>query len=86
LVSTLIGVHAEHRRPGGQVLDDRGIEVAELGVPIGVLAALGDLRVGLQAEPLGAQHPGHRPVRHPMPAGGQRISQVARRLRRPHQR
>ena len=37
--------------PGGEVLADRGVEVAELGVPVGVLAALDDLGVGLQAEP-----------------------------------
>jgi hypothetical protein len=68
------------------VLDDRGVEVAELGVPVDVLAALGDLGVGLQAEPLRAQHPRDRPVRHPMPAAGQRVGQVTGRLRRPHQR
>ena len=50
------------------MLDDARVEVAELGVPVDVLAALGDLGVGLQAEPLRAQHPRHRPVRHPMPA------------------
>src|SRR6185369_16444297 len=50
------------------------------GAPVDVLAALGDLGVGLQAEPLGAQHPRDRPVRHPMPAAGQRVGQVAGRL------
>ena len=47
----LLGVHRYHRRPGAEVLDDLGGEVAELGVPVGVLAALGDLGVALQAEP-----------------------------------
>ena len=68
------------------MVDDLGVEVAELGVPVGVLATLGDLGVGLQAEPLRAQHPGHRPVGHRMPAGGERVGEVAGRLRRPHQR
>jgi methylmalonyl-CoA mutase cobalamin-binding domain/chain len=81
-----LGVHADHRRPDGEVLDDLVVEVAELGVPVDVLAALGDLGVGLQAEPQPAKHPRHRPVRHPMPAGGQRLGQVAGRLGRPHQR
>jgi hypothetical protein len=31
------------------VLDDSGVEVAELGVPVDVLATLGDLSVGPQA-------------------------------------
>jgi hypothetical protein len=45
----LLGVHADHRRPDRQVLDDSSVEVAELGVPVDVLATLGDLSVGLQA-------------------------------------
>jgi len=45
----LLGVHADHRRPDRQVFDDSGVEVAELGVPVDVLATFGDLSVGLQA-------------------------------------
>jgi hypothetical protein len=45
----LLGVHADHWRPDRQVLDDSSVEVAELGVPVDVLATLGDLSVGLQA-------------------------------------
>ena len=45
----LLGVHADHRRPDRQVLDDSSVEVAELGVPVDVLATLGDLSVGPQA-------------------------------------
>ena len=72
--------------PGGQVLGDLGIEIAELSVPVDMLTALGDLGGGLQAKPLRPQHPRHRPVRDPMPVGSQRISQILRRLGRPHQR
>jgi hypothetical protein len=35
----LIGVHADHRLPGGQVDLHLLVEVAELGVPVGVLGA-----------------------------------------------
>jgi len=45
-----LGVHADHRLAGREGLADGGIDVPELGVPVGVLAALSGLGVGLQAE------------------------------------
>src|SRR6202034_3479959 len=42
-----LGVHADHRLPGAAVLFRPGGDVAELGVPVGVLAALGRPGVGL---------------------------------------
>ena len=48
----LLGVHADHRLPGGQVLPGLAGEVPELGVPVRVPPALGDLGVSLRGEPL----------------------------------
>jgi len=47
----LLGVHADHRLAVGLMVLDLLVEVAELGIPIGVLGALEGLDVGLQAEP-----------------------------------
>ena len=47
----LVGVHADHRLAVGLVVLDLFVEVAELGIPIGVLGAFERLDVGLQAEP-----------------------------------
>ena len=43
----LLGIHRNHRGPGADVFGDLVGQVGELGVPVGVLASLGDLRVGL---------------------------------------
>jgi len=48
----LLGVHADHRVTRGQVLTGLVVEVGELGVAVGGLAALDRLGVGLQAETL----------------------------------
>jgi len=61
-------------------------EAPAQGVPVDVLAALGDLGVGLQAEPLRAQQPRHRLVADHMTVAGQRGGQILGRLGRPHQR
>ena len=61
----LLGVHADHRVTRGQVRLGLLVEVAELGVAVGVLAALDGLGVGLQAETLLAQQPGHGVRRRP---------------------
>ena len=61
----LLGVHADHRVTRGQVLAGLVVDVGELGVAVGVLAALDGLGVGLQAETLFAQQPGHGVRRRP---------------------
>ena len=81
LVSTLIT-----GSPGGQVLAGLVVEVGELGVAVGVLAALDGLGVGLQAEPLLVQQPGHGVRADPVPGRGQLRGQLAGRQRRPAQR
>ena len=53
----LTGVQELARAPG---------DVAELGVPVRVLGALGDLGVALQAVALGLQQPRHRRRRAPV--------------------
>ena len=45
----LLGVHADDGVPGAHVLARLVVEVGELGVPVGVLTALGGLDVRLQA-------------------------------------
>ncbi len=72
--------------PGGHVLLSHLVQVGELGVPIGVLAALGGLGVGLQAVPQLAQQPPDHEIADPVPVLGQRPGQRAGRLRRPPQR
>src|SRR3954466_11158111 len=71
----LLGVHADHRITAGQVRLGVVVEVAELGVPVGTLGALEGLGVGLQAEAMLAQQPGHRvradPVTRAAQLGGQ---------------
>ena len=64
----LLGVDADHRVAGGDVVAGLVVEIAELGVAIGMLGALDDRGVGLQAEPLGLEQLGHRGRRHRCPA------------------
>ena len=45
----LLGVHRNRRLPGGHLLLHLIIQVLELRVPVGMLAALEDLPIGLQA-------------------------------------
>ena len=61
-------------------------DVTELGVPVRVLPALGDLRVPLQGVALALQQPRHRPVRAGVPRRGQRPRQLAGGLQGPLQR
>ena len=51
------------------------VEVAELGVAVGVLAALDGLGVGLQGKALLTQQLGHRVRTHPVPRA---VSSAAR--------
>jgi hypothetical protein len=62
------------------------VEVAELGVRVGMLATLEGLGVGLQAEPLLAQQPGHRVRTDPVTRAAQLGGQPAGRQRGPAQR
>ena len=82
----LLGVHRDDRVPGVQELARLARDVAELGVPVRLLPALGDLGVPLQAVALGLQQPRHRRRRAPVPGRGQRVRQVPGRQARPAQR
>ena len=82
----LLGVHRHDWVPARQELAGPGGDVAELGVPVGVLGALGHLRVALQAVALGLQQPRHRPVRRRVPGLRQRTRQVPGGQARPAQR
>src|SRR5258708_40116849 len=82
----LLGVHADDRMTA--VLMGTGLltDVAELRVPVGVLAALDGLGVALQAEPLRPQQVSDRISAGLMALAGQVPRQLASRLRRPPQR
>jgi hypothetical protein len=84
--SFFFGVHADHRVTGGAVHADLVVDVAELGVAVGMLTTLDGLGVGLQAEALGLEQPGHGVGRDRMPLAGQLFGQVARRAGGPPQR
>jgi hypothetical protein len=83
---TLLGVHADHRLAVGLVVLDLLVEVAELGIPVGVLGALEGLDVGLEAEPFPPQQSAHRRGGDPMALPGELLGQVPQRLGRPPQR
>lgn len=48
-VLPLLVVNADDRLAGGQMLGGQRVDVAELAIAVGVLGALGDLGIGLQA-------------------------------------
>jgi hypothetical protein len=80
------GVHADHRLAVGLMVLDLVVEVAELGIPIGVLGAFQRLDVGLQAEPFPLQQSAHRRGRDRMALPGELLGQMPQRLGRPPQR
>jgi hypothetical protein len=82
----LLGVHTEHRIPGGQKRHRRRVDILELGVPVRMLPALHHLRVGLQPIPTTLEQLRDRPRPHRQPLPGQLISQLLRGLVRPPQR
>ncbi len=82
----LLGVHADHRVTGVLMGTGLLIDVAELRVPVRVLAALDGLGVALQAEPLRPQQVTHGVRADLMALAGQFLRQRAGRLRRPPQR
>lgn len=59
----LLGVHADHRLAGVPVITGLLVEIAELGISVGMLASLDGLGVGLQAEAFLPQQVGDG-VRH----------------------
>jgi hypothetical protein len=82
----LLRIDADHRLPSRLVCFDLLVDVAELGVPVGVLFPLKGLGVGLEAEALFLQQPAHGRRGNPMPLAGQFLCQVSQRLGRPPQR
>jgi hypothetical protein len=82
----LLGVHARHRLPAGQLRPSLLVEVAELGVTVGMLGALQGLGRALQPVALLAQQPGDGVVADRMALRGERLSQLAGGLAGPAQR
>lgn len=82
----LLGVHADHRLAGVSVAASLLVEIPELGVPVGMLAALERLGIGLQAKALLPQQAGDGVRTDPVPLTGQLGCQRAGRLDRPPQR
>jgi hypothetical protein len=62
------------------------VEVAELGIPVGVLGAFEGLDVGLQAEPFPLQQSAHRRGGGRMSLPCELLGQVPQRFGRPPQR
>lgn len=62
------------------------IEVAELGIAVGMLRAFEGLGIGLQAETLLDEELAYRRRRDPVTLPGQLLSQMPQRLGRPPQR
>jgi hypothetical protein len=80
-VSTLItGLASRLERAG------RLVEIAELGIPVGMLSTLDRFGIALQAETLSTQQIGHRVRADAMPLAGQLGGQPPGRLDRPPQR
>ena len=82
----LLGVHADHRLPGRQVLLSLGGDIPELGIPVRMPPPLHDLGVGLGGEPLLVQQPPRGLRAAPVPGRGQLIRQVHNAPGRPRQR
>ncbi|RPK84534.1 hypothetical protein EES46_24045 [Streptomyces sp. ADI98-10] len=83
---SLLGVHADHRLAGIPVITCLLVEIPELGIPVGMLAALERLGIGLQPEPLLPQQTGDSVRTDPVALTGQLGRQRAGRLLRPPQR
>ena len=79
----LLGVHADHRVAGGEMLGGAVVEVGELGVTVRVIRPLDRFDVGLQAESLGLEEFRHRRWRNLVPRSRHRFGQPAHRFRRP---
>ena len=82
----LLGVHADHRLPGGAELAGQRVEVGELGVAVGVLGALVLLGRRLQRVAHLVQQPAHQLRGRLEALPGELACELARRLQRPAQR
>jgi hypothetical protein len=82
----LLGVHAHHRLAGGQMLLGLLVEVAELGVTVGMLGALQGLGRPLQPVALLLEQPADGVVADRVALGGERLGQLSGGLAGPAQR
>jgi hypothetical protein len=82
----LLGVHAHHRLPSGQLRPSLPVEGAELGVTVGVLGALQGLDRALQPVALLGEQPADGVVADRMPGRGERLGQLPGGPARPPQR
>jgi hypothetical protein len=82
----LLGVHAHHRLPRGQMRPSLLVQVAELGVSVGMLGTLQRLDRALQPVALLLEQPPDGVVADRMPGRGQCLGQLPGRLARPAQR
>jgi hypothetical protein len=82
----LLGSHAHHRLPGGQMRPSLLVEVAELGVTVGMLGALQGLGRALQPVALLLEQPADGVVADRMPGRGERLGQLPGGLAGPPQR
>ena len=82
----LLGVHADHRLPGRQVLLSLGGDIPEPGIPVRMPPPLHDLGVGLGGEPLLVPQPPRGLRAAPVPGRGQLIRQAHNAPGRPRQR
>jgi hypothetical protein len=72
----LLGVHNHHRLPGGQMGLGLLVQIAELGVPVGVPGALQGLDRALQPGALLLEQPPDGVVADRMALGGKRLGQL----------
>jgi len=82
----LLGVHRDDRLPRGQMRPSLLVEVAELGVTVGMLGALQGLDRALQPVALLLEQPADGVVADPMALRGERRSQLPGGLAGPAQR
>jgi hypothetical protein len=82
----LLGVDADDRLAGGQLLLGLLVDIAELGVPVGVLGALLGLEGALQRVALLGEQPADGVVGDLEALRGKRVGQLAGRLAGPPQR
>ena len=80
-----LGVHRDDRLAATLKLPHAGVDVLELGVAVGVLAAFFGLAVGLQAVAQALEQPSDRAGTHAMARARQLPGQARRALARPAQ-
>ena len=82
----LLGVHRQDREPGRQGPLDAGVDMAKLGIPVGMVRPLLGLARALQTIVLGVEELGHLHVTDGMMLAGQLRRQGPRALADPAQR